>query len=207
MFCIPDWPDRAQSVIFFVNCTLMEAILTAERFEQLFRERYDQLYYFAYDYVRDGVVAEDIVSEVFTAVWNRRESLSSGNLNSYLHVSVRNRCFDYLRNRKRATFLEEFRAEHLPQSDEDWQDWEDKISALQQELQSLPERTLLMLKEKFLNGKTYKELSDLLGISPDGVKKLVSRTYDDLREKITKKLGIGITLFWVFFVILENWIR
>ncbi|MBO4536602.1 MAG: sigma-70 family RNA polymerase sigma factor, partial [Bacteroidales bacterium] len=66
---------------------------------------------------------------------------------------------------------------------------------------------LLMLKEKFLNGKTYKELSDLLGITPDGVKKMVSRTYDDLREKISKKIGIGITLFWVFFVILENWIR
>lgn len=185
----------------------MERKLTAETFEQLFRDKYDQLYYFAYDYVREGVVAEDIVSEVFTAVWNRRESLSTANLNSYLHVSVRNRCFDHLRAVKKSALLEAYQAEHLPESDEDWQDWEEKISVLQQELQGLPERTLLMLKEKFLNGKTYKELSDLLGITPDGVKKMVSRTYDDLREKISKKIGIGITLFWVFFVILENWIR
>lgn len=162
--------------------------LTARTFEQLFNDKYEQLYYFAYDYVSDGETAKDIVSEAFAALWKGRDRITEKKLNSYLHISVRNRCLDHLRTGQHQMVSAEDYQESLLQ-DEDWEVQEQRIRQLQEEIRLLPPRTQWMLKEKYYNGHSYKELSELLGISPDGIKKLVSRTYSTLRDRLNAKKG------------------
>lgn len=166
-------------------------IITAKYFKQLFDEKYDQLYYFAYDFLNDSETARDIVSEVFTNVWRKRESLTSTSLNSYLHVCVRSRCLDHLRMiRRKDETSEEFRHLMRQGEEEGWDERENRIHRLEQEIEKLPERTQLMLKEKFYNGRSYQELADMLDISVHGVKMMVTRTYSLLRERLEVTLLI-----------------
>lgn len=161
--------------------------LNAKTFEQLFNDKYEQLYYFAYDYVVDGETAKDIVSEVFANVWNNRESIVLDNINSYLHISVRNKCLDYLNTTKRLINYDVLKAERLPDNDDEWERREAYLSLLQEEIRLLPARTQWMLKEKYYNGRSYKELSEMLGITTEGIKKLVTRTYNELRDRLNAK--------------------
>ena len=48
----------------------MFTILDKKRyFEQLFRENYTRLYYYALSFLNDSELARDVVSNVFEAVW------------------------------------------------------------------------------------------------------------------------------------------
>ena len=166
----------------------MEAgILSEKTFEQLFNDMYERLYYFAYDYVADGETAKDIVSEVFAVVWRNRERIRERNLKSYLHKSVRNRCLDHLRSQQRLADTTETYMESLAEDDDSWDEREQRICQLQQEIRQLPPRTQWMLKEKYYNGRTYQELSEMLGITPEGIKKMVIRTYAQLRDRLNAK--------------------
>lgn len=54
----------------------MFTILDKKRyFEQLFRENYTRLYYYALSFLNDSELARDVVSNVFEAVWVGRDRL------------------------------------------------------------------------------------------------------------------------------------
>ena len=71
--------------------------------EELVREYGDALVRFAYCYVKDSAAAEDIMEDAFATLLVRRRHFSEcDNLRAYLYKTVRNRCLDYLRKRKKA---------------------------------------------------------------------------------------------------------
>ena len=70
---------------------MMLHVLHERDFKTLFVEKYKQLYYFAFDYLKDGDECRDIVSEVFAAVWNRHSKIDRKKIDSYLYSSVRNK--------------------------------------------------------------------------------------------------------------------
>ena len=170
---------------------MSSTILNAQVFERLFDEKYDQLYYFAYDFLNDAEAAKDIVSDVFADIWRKRERLITSSLNSYLYICVKSRCLDHLRLvRRQDEASEEFLHLSRQGEDEEWDEREERIRRLEKEIEKLPERTQLMLKEKYFNGRSYQELADILGISPNGVKMMVTRTYSLLRERLEVTLLI-----------------
>lgn len=72
--------------------------------EELVREYGDALVRFAYCYVKDSAAAEDIMEDAFATLLVRRRHFSEcDNLRAYLYKTVRNRCLDYLRKRKKQT--------------------------------------------------------------------------------------------------------
>ena len=134
-------------------------VLHERDFKTLFVEKYKQLYYFAFDYLKDGDECRDIVSEVFAAVWNRHSKIDRKKIDSYLYSSVRNKCIDHLRQK-----------DHI---------------------RKMSSRTRYVLYEKYFNDRSYKEIAALLGISVDGVSKILTRAFARLRKicnaKNTKK--------------------
>ncbi len=71
-----------------------------EFFEQLFKRYYDPLMHFAYRYVRDKQIAEDIIQDIFVYLWNKRDKLDFGiNIKTYLYSAVKNRSLKYLKRK------------------------------------------------------------------------------------------------------------
>lgn len=74
------------------NVGHMFTILDKKRyFEQLFRENYTRLYYYALSFLNDSELARDVVSNAFEAVWAGRDRLEfSSSLVPFVYRLVRN---------------------------------------------------------------------------------------------------------------------
>lgn len=85
-----------------------EALLLADlrqgngnAFDYLFTSRYTELCRFAYSFTTSLEAAEDVVQEVFMRLWERGITINrQESLDSYLYVSVRNKCISLMRRRK-----------------------------------------------------------------------------------------------------------
>ena len=129
--------------------------------------------------------SRDIVGDVFAKVWSIRERLDSSSLHSYLYVSVRNACIDYLnKHSQRTTFEKEFAFDLKDMVIDDWEVRDDRIRQIQDELRKMPERTRQVLTERFYNDRTNQEVAQQFGITEAGVKKMITRAFGHLRDKL-----------------------
>ena len=167
---------------------MKEHIIDTQLFERLFNEKYEQLYYFAFDYVVDEEAARDIVSDAFANIWKNHKQIDASKINSYLHMAVRNRCLDYLRKEKRKDRFEEAYPRLYSEIDsEEWREREERIAELMAAVRELPERTQWVLRQRYEERRSYQEIADELGISLNGMKKLMSRTFVQLRDTLNAK--------------------
>ncbi len=74
----------------------------------LYRENYDRLFRYALRYVRDQMVAEDIVSDSFVKLLTVRDTLEpDSNVPAYIFTIVRNNCLQWLQSQKRHLEIEQ----------------------------------------------------------------------------------------------------
>lgn len=164
--------------------------VTLSEFEKTYKDYYSRLYHYAYDFIDDMGASEDIVSEVFSNLWRDHGSLSSGTLTSYLFVSVRNRCLNYLRKRHGKAVYEAYcRASFTEEDETYWQNMEQRISEVRAEIDKMPPKTRFVLEQCYLEGHSYKEVGEMMDITTDGVKKHIVKAFSLLRThfKVKKK--------------------
>ena len=65
-------------------------------YERLFNEYYVYLCYIAFEFVKEKQIAEEIVSDVFFVLWEKRDSIQiTHSVSAYLIRSVKNKCINY----------------------------------------------------------------------------------------------------------------
>lgn len=160
----------------------MPGIVSPQQFEQLYKSYFLRLYHYAYGFIEDAGASEDIVSEVFAVLWREQASLAADTTTAYLFTSVRNRCLNYLRNQRgHAERLAYLRASLTEEDEQSWLTLEERIAELRAEIDKLPSKTRFVLEQCYLEGHTYREVGDMLGITSDGVKKHVVKAFALLR--------------------------
>lgn len=138
---------------------------------RLFIDIYSQdLYHFAVGYVNQREIAEEVVSDVFLEVWNRRSRLDEVNhLKSWLLTMVRNRAISYLRkeNLRDTIPFDDIEDYNVPlvQSPDTKMISEEEIEKINEAIASLPPKC----KEVFMLAKIekipYKEIAKMINIS------------------------------------------
>lgn len=162
--------------------------ITKPDFEKLFREYYSRLYYFAYDFTEDIEVSKDIVSDVFTAVWNNKENIEADKVVGYLFVSVRNQSLNYVkRNRLATDYIDFCQMIADEEGDEGLVLIDERITEMIKEIEKMPARTRYILEECYFRHKKYKEVADVLEISTDGIKKHIVKAFSILRAHFKVK--------------------
>ena len=69
-------------------------------FDLLYKKYWNRLLHFAFRYVKDGYVCQEIVQELFVQLHTSGHHLKiNSSLSAYLFVAIRNRIYNYLRNR------------------------------------------------------------------------------------------------------------
>jgi RNA polymerase sigma-70 factor (family 1) len=146
------------------------------------------LYIHAYNKLRNREEAKDLVQELFTVLWNKRETLLlTDNLASYLYGAVRNRVFRIIgRKGIESSYITSIQ-ESVNKSN-CITDHRVRESLLQKmidrEIASLPPK----MKEVFLMSRkdnlSHKEIADKLGIAEPTVKKQVNNALKTLRVKL-----------------------
>lgn len=163
-------------------------------FESLFRTFYSGLHRLLWGYVKSSYIAEELVQEVFTRVWENRHALdSSEKMKPYLYRIARNLAIDHIRHKKIVRkWEEEKKALHhfSPAS----QGLDDKLhnkmllEQVQRAIEELPERRRLIFMLSRYDGMSYKEIAELLEVSVNTVETQISRALKTLKERFSSFL-------------------
>lgn len=164
-------------------------------FDDLFRAYYKSLRAYAYRYVGDLYIAEDIVQDVFSQLWEKKDNISNiESLRSYLFTSVYNRVCNYFKHKKvEAVFAEKEHTNHarleacyqqkiLDNSDSLLvHELEDKISDAVHNLPDVCKKVFLLSREKGLKNL---EIAELLDINIKTVEKHITKALAFLRTQL-----------------------
>ncbi len=72
-----------------------------DAFNSLYKKYWENVYSDAYKRLKDQHLAKDIVQEIFTYLWLKRDTIEIDNLPAYLKVAVRNRVFKQIAKQKK----------------------------------------------------------------------------------------------------------
>src|SRR4051812_8828733 len=167
-------------------------VLSDATFESTFRTYYASLCGFAFRYLQSAAEAEDIVHDVFAALWSsRRDVRVQSSLRAYLFASVRNRALNARKHAKvESDWAQDESADsvrelhpHPVQPDEllDRAEVEARLAAA---MDALPERCAMIMRLRWREQLSYAEIAETMGISVKGVEKQLERGLKSLRSTL-----------------------
>jgi RNA polymerase sigma-70 factor (ECF subfamily) len=141
-----------------------------QAYKLLFTALYPYLYPFARALVKTKEPAEEIVSDVFIKIWEKRKGLNEiGNLKLYLYVATRNCAYNYLENQQRtvtrpaAEFSEDIPSMYF--DPEQLMITADMLAMIQRAINELPPKCKIIFKLTKEDGLKYREVAEILNIS------------------------------------------
>ncbi|MES2457991.1 MAG: RNA polymerase sigma-70 factor [Bacteroidota bacterium] len=152
-------------------------------------ERYKVLLYkHAYRLLGDEDEANDIVSDLFLALWQKRENLNpQASLSAYLYGSIRNRVFDLMTHQKVITryldSIREFMVQGHYQTDEHIRAKE-LAAIIEREIAALPPKMRKVFELSRSGELSHKEIGEMLNVTEGTVKQQVHNAVKTLRLKI-----------------------
>ena len=164
-----------------------EASEEEQRFHMLFVEMYPKLVRYATALMTDADEARDIVSDVFERAWQRHSALDEENDQAGLYTAVRNACLNRLKHLK----VEQEHIEAVIEATrtdmaDNYRQHEALLRHAEEIARSLPEPTRSILRLCYWDKQTYRQVAEHLGISPDTVKKHISKALRTLRETMNE---------------------
>lgn len=178
-----------------------------EDFTTLFERCRKPFTQFAYSYIRDWEVAEDIFSEAMVQYWMKRDELDvDTNPRAYILTLVKHLSLNYLRHQQvRITVEEElfqsaerelvFRIRTLQDCDPQELFSEELQQLVRQTLQRLPEQTHLIFLKSRMEGKKNSEIAEEMVISQKTVEYHVSQALKALRKQLKDYLPLFLLLY------------
>lgn len=157
-------------------------------YAEIYKRFFGILYIHAYRRLNDRDEANDLLQDMFSIIWQKREELElSGSLSSYLYASVRNRILNIFERRKVNSKYMNSLASFAGQNHE-YADHKVRESQLRQlieaEINALPEplKTIFVLSRN--ERMTYKEIGEHIGMTEQAVKSQMKRILKTLRKKL-----------------------
>jgi len=159
------------------------------RFHTLFVEMYPKLVRYAAALMTDANEARDIVSDVFERAWQRHAMLDDESGHAWLYASVRNACLNRLKHLQverehLEAVIEATRADMA----DNYRQHEVLLRRAEEIAHSLPEPTRSILRMCYWDKQTYRQVAEHFGISPDTVKKHISKALRTLRETMREMI-------------------
>lgn len=164
-----------------------EASDEEQRFHTLFVEMYPKLVRYATALMTDADEARDIVSDVFERAWQRHTMMDEETEHAWLYAAVRNACLNRLKHLK----VEQEHIEAVIEATrtdmaDNYRQHEALLRHAEEIARNLPEPTRSILRLCYWDKQTYRQVAEHLGISPDTVKKHISKALRILRETMNE---------------------
>jgi RNA polymerase sigma-70 factor (ECF subfamily) len=161
---------------------------SAERatFEAIFRSYYQGLVGFGARYTGSIAIAEEVVQEVFLAMWRQRATMPPADkVRAYLYRAVHNRALNVVRHERvtRARDAEAIEQKLSPAADEQLlrEETERLIKAA---VDRLPERCRLIFILSREQKLTYAQIAEVAGVSIKTVETQMGRALRSLRNAL-----------------------
>ncbi len=166
-------------------------------FENVFRSHFKNLHIYACSIVKDEVIGEEMVQNVFCKLWEKRDQLQvQGSIKSYLYRSVHNESLNWLKQQKgRArhhTYIASQGTTVQPATDgASYSELKKKVLSVMDEL---PEQCRMVFHLSRFEELNYQEISETMGITVSTVKNHMNKALRVLRSRLTDYLPILLLL-------------
>jgi RNA polymerase sigma-70 factor (family 1) len=175
MLKYPDCPDQ----------DLLHLLKTGDgkAFTELYNRYWHKLLVVATNKIKDVEEAEEIVHDIFVALWNRRETLQiTSDFGVYLAVSVKYRVMKVLAKRyQQRNYAATAELSLSDNCTQEWLQFSELQSQLGKLIAALPEKCQLVYKLSRESGFTQKQIAQELHISEKTVEAHLTKALKTLR--------------------------
>lgn len=156
----------------------------------------DALYRLALRITLSHEEAQDIVQDTLIKVWDRRESWNEiESIEAFSITICRNLALDRIKKHDNLNdSLEERQTESPDTSSTPFEDTlqQDRIELVRNLVNALPEKQRSCMQLRDFEGKPYKEIAKILGISEEQVKVNIFRARQTVKERFQKYDNYGL---------------
>lgn len=156
--------------------------------ENIFREYADDIYRFAYSKTLDSTISEDIVSDTFITLLDVYEKYEDrGKIKSFLFGIALNKLRQYWITKKGKESIE---------FDEEIHNFQEMTPSLKRSrlfnklikiIDTLPDKYKLVIRLRFLELKSIKEVASTIGTTQSNVTTIQNRAIKKIKEKVNEK--------------------
>ena len=170
------------------DAELVRRVLAGEswRYEELVRRYQETLYRHAWGMVGDADAAADLVQDALVKAYSRLGTCDPERFAAWLFRILRNRCKDHLKSRRRRDLPLLDDTHPAAPGDDPGLTFEraELGSVVGEALARLPEAQREAFLLKHVEGKSYEEMADALGIGISALKMRVMRAREALMEML-----------------------
>jgi RNA polymerase sigma-70 factor (ECF subfamily) len=189
---VPDARPSIVSAPLSTEAELIARLRTGDESacESLFLAHHEALWRFAYGYVRSTAIAEEIVQDVFLALWRDRADCEiTASMRAWLYAAVRNHALNHLRHERVVARLADHgiaREQTEPAVAETTIVAEELDRAVIEALAALPERRRVAMTLRWKHDLTPAEIARVLGTTPEAVRVLLTRARHELSSLLER---------------------
>jgi RNA polymerase sigma-70 factor (family 1) len=167
-------------------------------FKEIYNRHWGKLFGNAYKRLNSRELAEEVLQEIFTNFWAKRQSLQSNiNIAAYLHLAVQNSVIDQYRKKLvKEKYKEAFKIVHseADNSTEDAILMKELTYTIETEVSHLPDKCRSVYELSRNEHKTNREIAAYLGISEKTVENHLTKALSRLRLSLTHYLVLVLAV-------------
>lgn len=174
-----------------------------QAFKLLYEEYYAPFCLYAKRFIEDKETREDIVSDVFTSLWDKQDAdsldLQSDTVLGYIKMCVKNSCLNYLKHQEYEWSYAEIMQKKAPvyETEPDSVYTLDELyKMLYETLDKLPEAYRTVFMKSFFEGKTHVEIAEEMKLSVKSVNRYKQKTMELLRNELKDYMPLFLILFF-----------
>ena len=158
-------------------------------FELIYDRIANRIYLFILKKVGSKETAEEILQEVFVALWNNRNSIEiDSSLDPYLFKIAKNKIFSFMRSEYvRKKYAEEFSLfmqKHRDNSLEEMMDLKDTHQVLHEKIAELPDKCQTAFRMSRMEHATISQIAERMNISTRTVENYITQALRHLRTHL-----------------------
>lgn len=167
-------------------------------FNELFRRYWDKAFSNAYTKVKTKEGAEEIVQEIFTDLWSRRYSIEINSFSNFLFASIKYQALNKIRSQIVQQKYWDYYKAFIPQAENTTEKtihYRDLLQTIDERLDHLPQKTKNIFYMNRLEGKSLKEIADILKLSEKAIEYHLNRSLKELKVYLRNTLFLLLYLF------------
>lgn len=178
--------------------------------EELFKKYYPRLCHFAWQFVHDRDLVEDVAQDAFMAYWNNQHAVADDDIaiKNFLYSSVRNACLNRSRHEK---VVQRFLGRYHPDEFEESHVMANIIRSevmdeIYRIMQAMPDGCRQVFRLGYLEGLSNYKIAEELNISVNTVKTQKQRGVKLIKNKFNPEL-LGLLLLFLinnYFLVTQS---
>lgn len=158
-------------------------------FRSIFDQYYENIRSFAYYKTGDVDLADDIVQETFLKIWANRNEVKDETVKSLLYTITSNIIKNHFKHQKVVfNFQKNEQANEFSDETDSNLRQEELNRKLQEALAEIPEKSREVFLMNRIEGLTYADIADRLGLSVKAIEKRMSEALSVIRSRISYKI-------------------